>query len=122
MVVLNTDRALGAIGPYFQGFEVNGFVITSGQITVGPASGVIPNVISRLGRAKQQECGGHSGRRWNGFHAGHQNYLLPGGHGRLLCFNEIYTKYFTSKPACSCVAVKELPKGVLCEIEAIAAK
>ena len=83
MKLIDTKNAPGAIGPYVQGYVVNGIVYTSGQIPASPADG-------------------------------------SADMGDFAAFNEVYAGYFTGKPARSCVAVKALPKGVLCEIEAIA--
>ena len=95
MKIIATDKAPAAIGPYSQGYEVGGLVITSGQIPVDPATGEMP--------ATKTTC----------FLADIADFAA---------FNEVYAKYFTSKPARSCVAVKQIPKGALCEIEAIAEK
>ena len=122
MKVLETKNAPGAIGPYSQGFEVNGFVFTSGQIPVDPVSGEVPEGITA--QAEQScknvgailECAGIS------FDNVVKTTCFLADMGDFAAFNEVYARYFTSKPARSCVAVKDLPKGVLCEIEAIAAK
>ena len=102
MKVIATEKAPGAIGPYSQGFLTNGFVYTSGQIPVTPADGPSP-----AGIAAQAE----QGCKTTCFLADIADFAA---------FNEVYAKFFTSKPARSCVAVKDLPKGVLCEVEAIA--
>ena len=122
MKVLETKKAPGAIGPYSQGFEVNGFVFTSGQIPVDPVSGEVPEGI--VAQAEQScknvgailECAGI------GFENVVKTTCFLADMGDFAAFNEVYARYFTSKPARSCVAVKTLPKGVLCEIEAIAEK
>ena len=102
--VIATTNAPGAIGPYSQGFEVNGVIYTSGQIPVDPATGAVPEGIAAQAEQSCKNVGA---------------ILEAVGSN---AFNEVYAKYFTSKPARSCVAVRELPKGVLCEIEAIAEK
>ena len=122
MKVLETKNAPGAIGPYSQGFEVNGFVFTSGQIPVDPVSGEVPEGITA--QAEQScknvgailECAGIS------FDNVVKTTCFLADMGDFAAFNEVYARYFTSKPARSCIAVKALPKGVLCEIEAIAEK
>ena len=96
MEIIHTEQAPAALGPYSQGYIMGGIVYTSGQIPVDPKTGAVPE-----GIAAQAEL-----RDMADFAA----------------FNAVYAKYFVSKPARSCVAVRELPKGVLCEIEAIAAK
>ena len=120
MKVIDTKNAPGAIGPYSQGFITNGLVFTSGQIPVNPANGEVPEGITAQ---TEQSC------------KNVKAILEAGGSDitkvvKTTCFladmadfatfNGVYEKYFTSKPARSCVAVKTLPKNVLCEIEAIA--
>ena len=120
MNVIATTNAPGAIGPYSQGFVVNGFVFTSGQIPADPATGAIPEGISA--QAEQScknvaailEAGGTSMEKVI------KTTCFLADMGDFAAFNEVYAKYFTGKPARSCVAVKTLPKNVLCEIEAIA--
>ena len=74
------------------------------------------------GRAELQECGRHLEAAGSGFDKVFKTTCFLADMGDFAAFNEVYAKYFTSKPARSCVAVKTLPKGVLCEIEAIAVK
>ena len=122
MLLLNTDQAPGAIGPYSQGVEVNGFVITSGQIPVDPTTSEIPKGIA----AQAEQCCKNVGAILDA--AGSElskvvkTTCFLADMADFTSFNEVYAKYFTSKPARSCVAVRTLPKGVLCEIEAIAVK
>lgn len=116
-----TKNAPDAIGPYSQAIISNGFVFTSGQIAINPATGnveadtiesqteqvmknlkaVLEAAGSSLDKAVKTVC----------FLADMQDFAA---------FNAIYGTYFTNKPARSCVAVKTLPKGVLCEVEVIA--
>ena len=115
-----TANAPGAIGPYSQGYIANGFVFTSGQIPVDPVTGQIPEGISA--QADQScrnvkavlEAGG----------AGTENVIKTtcflADMADFADFNAVYSRYFPTCPARSCVAVKTLPKNVLCEIEAIA--
>ena len=120
MKIISTDKAPGAIGPYSQGYVSGGLVFSSGQSPVDPATGAVPEGIAAQ---TEQSCRNVAA------------VLEAGGAGldkviKTTCFladiadfaafNEVYAKYFVSKPARSCVAVKDLPKGVLCEIEAIA--
>ena len=121
MNVISTEKAPGAIGPYSQGFEVNGFVFTSGQIPVDPATGEVAG--DKIETQAEQSCknvgavlaaGGASYEqvvKTTCFLADMTDFPI---------FNSVYEKYFISCPARSCVAVKALPKGVLCEVEAIA--
>ena len=120
MLIISTDKAPGAIGPYSQGYIVNGFVYTSGQIPVDPVSGNIPE-----GIAAQAEQSCLNIRAILEAAGTNLDYVFKttcflADMADFAAFNEVYAKYFTAKPARSCVAVKELPKGVLCEIEAIA--
>jgi len=120
--VIATTNAPGAIGPYSQGWVVGDLVYTSGQIPVVPATGEIPEGIAAQTEqscknvAAVLEAGGVT------LEDVVKTTCFLADMGDFAAFNEVYAKYFVSKPARSCVAVKDLPKGVLCEIEAIAAK
>ena len=122
MNVLETKNAPGAIGPYSQGYEANGFVITSGQIPVDPASGVVPAGISAQAEQSCKNVGAILESAGTSFSWVVKTTCFLADMGDFAAFNEVYAKYFVSKPARSCVAVKDLPKGVLCEIEAISVK
>jgi len=122
MNVLETKNAPGAIGPYSQGYEVNGFVFTSGQIPVDPATGAAPEGIAAQAEQSCKNVGAILESAGTGFDKVFKTTCFLADMGDFAAFNEVYAKYFTSKPARSCVAVKALPKGVLCEIEAIAVK
>ena len=120
MKKIETNQAPGAIGPYSQGYIAGGFVFTSGQIPVDPATGEIPAGISaqvdrscRNVEAILKAAGTDMTRviKTTCFLADMDDFAA---------FNEVYAKHFIGKPARSCVAVKTLPKNVLCEIEAIA--
>jgi 2-iminobutanoate/2-iminopropanoate deaminase len=118
-----TDKAPGAIGPYSQAIVSGGFVFTSGQIAINPASGNVEatdiegqteQVMKNLGAVLEAAGSGYDKAvKTTCFLADMQDFAK---------FNEIYGKYFTSKPARSCVAAKALPKGVLVEVEVIAEK
>ena len=120
MIKIETANAPGAIGPYSQGYCANGFVFTSGQIPVDPATGNIPkgieaqteqsckNVVAIL------EAAGSTAEKVI------KTTCFLADMNDFTAFNQVYARYFTAKPARSCVAVKTLPKNVLCEIEAIA--
>ena len=120
MKVISTSNAPAAIGPYSQGFVVGNLVISSGQIPVNPENGEIPVDISA--QAEQScknvkaviEAGGSDISKVV------KTTCFLADMADFATFNAVYEKYFTSKPARSCVAVKTLPKNVLCEIEAIA--
>ena len=122
MKVLETKNAPGAIGPYSQGFEVNGFVYTSGQIPVDPVTGEVPEGISAQAEQSCKNVGAILEAAGVGFENVYKTTCFLADMGDFAEFNKVYEQYFVSKPARSCVAVRELPKGVLCEIEAIAVK
>ena len=122
MKILATDRAPGAIGPYSQGFEVNGFVYTSGQIPVDPATGIVPEGITAQAEQSCKNVGAILEAAGVGFENVFKTTCFLADMADFAAFNEVYARYFVSKPARSCVAVKTLPKNVLCEIEAIAVK
>ena len=122
MNAIATDKAPGAIGPYSQGFEVNGMVYTSGQIPVNPANGEVPEGIAAQAEQSCKNVGAILEAAGTGFDKVFKTTFFLADMADFAAFNEVYAKYFTSKPARSCVAVKDLPKGVLCEIEAIAVK
>ena len=119
---ISTIHAPAAIGPYSQGYEVNGFVYTSGQIPVDPADGSIPEGIAAQAEQSCKNVGAVLEAAGVGFENVFKTTCFLADMAHFAAFNEVYAKYFVSKPARSCVAVKDLPKGVLCEIEAIAVK
>ena len=120
MKVIATTNAPGAIGPYSQGMIVNGCVYTSGQIPVDPATGNVPEGITAQAEQSCKNVGALLEAAGTGFEKVFKTTCFLADMGDFAQFNEVYAKYFVSKPARSCVAVKTLPKGVLCEIEAIA--
>ena len=120
MKVISTEKAPGAIGPYSQGYIAGGFVYTSGQIPVNPADGSIPEGISAQAAQSCKNVGAILEAAGSGFDKVIKTTCFLADMSDFAAFNEAYAQYFTSKPARSCVAVKDLPKGVLCEVEAIA--
>ena len=120
--VISTTNAPGAIGPYSQGWTVGDLVYTSGQIPVDPATGVVPEGIAAQTEQSCKNVGAILEAAGVTLNDVFKTTCFLADMGDFAAFNEVYAKYFTSKPARSCVAVKDLPKGVLCEIEAIAAK
>ena len=122
MEIISTNKAPGAIGPYSQGYIVNGFVYTSGQIPVDPATGNIPEGIAAQAEQSCANVGAILEAARTGFDKVFKTTCFLADIADFAAFNDVYAKYFISKPARSCVAVKTLPKGVLCEIEAIAEK
>ncbi len=122
MKILQTEKAPAAIGPYSQGIDANGFVYTSGQIAIDPATGAIPEGITAQAEQSCRNVGAVLEAGGVGFENVIKTTCFLADMADFAAFNEVYAKYFISKPARSCVAVRELPKGVLCEIEAIACK
>ena len=120
MTVSETKNAPGAIGPYSKGWEVNGLVFTSGQIPVDPASGAVPEGIAAQAAQSCENVGAILEAAGSDLTRVVKTTCFLADMGDFAAFNEVYARYFTSRPARSCVAVKDLPKGVLCEIEAIA--
>ena len=122
MNILPTKHAPRAIGPYSQGYEANGLVFTSGQIPVDPATGDIPAGIAAQAEQSCKNVGAILEAAGVGYDQVVKTTCFLADMGDFAAFNEVYARYFVSKPARSCVAVKDLPKGVLCEVEAIAVK
>ena len=120
MKVIATEKAPGAIGPYSQGFIAGGFVYTSGQIPVNPADGTVPEGIAAQTEQSCKNVGAILEAAGSSLEQVFKTTCFLADIADFAAFNEVYAKYFTSKPARSCVAVKDLPKGVLCEIEAVA--
>ena len=120
MKVLETTKAPGAIGPYSQGYEVNGFVFTSGQIPVDPATGNVPEGITAQAEQSCKNVQAILEAAGSDLTKVIKTTCFLADMADFAAFNEVYAKFFTEKPARSCVAVKTLPKNVLCEIEAIA--
>ena len=117
-----TAEAPGAIGPYSQGMSAGGLVFTSGQIPVDPASGAIPEGIAAQADRSCQNVGAVLAAAGSGFDKVVKTTCFLADMDDFAAFNAVYEKYFVSLPARSCVAVKDLPRGVLCEIEAIAVR
>lgn len=123
MNYISTDKAPGAIGPYSQAIEANGFVFASGQVPLSPATGEV--VGATIEEQAKQACENVGGiLRAAGLDFSHvvKTTCFLADMADFAAFNAVYGTYFTGKPARSCVAVKALPKGVLCEIEVIAVK
>ena len=116
-----TKNAPEAIGPYSQAMKVGNLVFTSGQIAIDPATGAV-EATDIVGQAEQVcknlcavlEAAGTS------IEKAVKTTCFLADMADFAAFNEVYGKYFVGKPARSCVAVKQLPKNVLCEVEVIA--
>lgn len=122
MKVIYTDKAPAAIGPYSQAMILNGVLFTSGQIPVDPATGeVAGDTIEVQAERVMKNLGAVLEEAGTSFEKAVKTTCFLADMGDFAKFNEIYAKYFVNKPARSCVAVKTLPKNVLCEVEVIAA-
>ena len=118
---VSTDKAPAAIGPYSQAIKVGGIVYTSGQIAINPESGNIEGKdIAEQTEQVMKNLGEVLSAAGSSFDKAIKTTCFLADIADFAKFNEIYAKYFTSKPARSCVAVKDLPKGALVEVEVIA--
>ena len=120
MKVINTEKAPGAIGPYSQAYETNGLVFTSGQLPVNPSDGSMPTSIDAQAEQSCKTVIAILEAAGSGADKVVKTTCYLANISDFAAFNAVYAKYFVSKPARSCFAVKDLPKGALCEIEAIA--
>lgn len=122
MKVVHTEQAPAAIGPYSQAIILNDVVFTSGQIPVNPATGEIAGeTIETQAEQVMKNLGAVLAEAGTDFGNAVKTTCFLADMGDFAAFNEVYAKYFVNKPARSCVAVKTLPKNVLCEVEVIAA-
>lgn len=118
MKVIHTDQAPAAVGPYSQAIEANGVLYCSGQIAINPAEGKI--VAKTIEEQAEQCCRNvEAVLKEAGTDMGHvvKTTCFLAEIADFKAFNEVYAKHFISKPARSCVAVKDLPAGALCEVE-----
>jgi len=121
MEKIYTKNAPDAIGPYSQAVVSNGLVFTSGQIAINPASGTVEAVtIAEQTEQVMKNLGAVLTASGSSYDKAVKTVCFLANMSDFAVFNEIYGKYFSAKPARSCVAVKELPKGVLVEVEVIA--
>ena len=119
---ISTDKAPAAIGPYSQGIIVNGMLFASGQIPINPATGNVEGEdITTQAELVMKNVGALLAEAGTTYGNVVKTTCFLADMGDFAAFNEVYAKYFTEKPARSCVAVKTLPKNVLCEVEVIAA-
>ena len=118
---ISTNNAPAAIGPYSQAMVVGNMVFTSGQIAINPASGNI-EAQDVVGQTEQvmKNLGAVLAAAGSSFEKAVKNTCFLADIADFAAFNEVYGKYFTEKPARSCVAAKALPKGALVEVEVIA--
>ena len=121
MKVISTEKAPAAIGPYSQGIVAGDFFFASGQIAIIPETGEIAEAtIEAQTEQVMKNIGNLLAAAGADYSKVVKTSCFLADMGDFGAFNEIYAKYFTSKPARSCVAVKTLPKKVLCEVEVIA--
>lgn len=121
MKVIHTTNAPEAIGPYSQAIIHNGILFTSGQIAINPASGAVEaNTIEGQTEQVMKNLSALLAEAGTEFGKVIKTTCFLKNMSDFAAFNGIYGTYFTSKPARSCVAVKELPKDVLVEVEVIA--
>lgn len=121
MKIVATEQAPKALGPYSQGYVHNGILYTAGQIAINPATNEVD--AATIEEQTEQVCKNLAAvleAAGTSFDKVLKTTCFLADMGDFAVFNEIYAKYFTSKPARSCVAVKTLPKNVLCEVEVIA--
>ena len=116
-----TEKAPKALGPYSQGYVHNGILYSAGQIAINPQTNTVEAVT--IEEQTEQVCknlGEVLRAAGSSFDKVLKTTCFLSDMGDFAAFNEVYGKYFTSKPARSCVAVKTLPKNLLCEVEVIA--
>ena len=122
MKIVATEKAPKAVGPYSQGYVHNGVLYTAGQIAINPeVNDVEATTIEAQTEQVCKNLGEVLKEAGTSFDKVLKTTCFLADMSDFAAFNEVYGKYFTSKPARSCVAVKTLPKGVLCEVELIAA-
>ena len=118
---ISTDKAPSAIGPYSQAIVCGDMVFTSGQIAINPQSGMVEAVtIEQQTEQVMQNLGAVLTASGSSFEKAVKTTCFLADIADFSAFNAIYGKYFTTCPARSCVAVKDLPKGVKVEVEVIA--
>lgn len=118
---VSTNNAPAAIGPYSQAITVGGFLFTSGQIPLDPATGtIVGETITEQTERVMQNLGAVLSAAGSSYENAVKTTCFLADMNDFAAFNEVYAKYFTTCPARSCVAVKTLPKGALVEVEVIA--
>lgn len=121
MDIIYTENAPDAIGPYSQAIVAGGLVFTSGQIPINPEGGAVE--AQTITEQTEQVCKNLKAvleAAGSSLEKVVKTTCFLSDMGNFAAFNEVYAKYFTGKPARSCVAVKELPKNVLVEVETVA--
>lgn len=121
--VIDTNKAPAAIGPYSQAIQAGDFLYTSGQLPVDPATGELAgNDIAAQAEQSMKNIGAILAEAGYDFTDAVKTLCFLSDMADFGAFNAVYEKYFTGKPARSCVAVKQLPKNALCEVEVVCCK
>lgn len=118
---ITSEKAPAAIGPYSQGIVVKGLLFTSGQIPLDPGTGeIVGESITEQAHQVCKNIGAVLAEAGTNYTKVVKTVCFLSDMDDFAAFNSVYAEYFTEKPARSCVAVKTLPKNVLCEVEVIA--
>ncbi len=118
---ISTENAPAAIGPYSQAYITGDLLFTSGQVPLDPKTGaVVGTTIEEQAEQVMKNLGALLEAAGSSYEKTVKTTCFLADMGDFAAFNEVYARYFTEKPARSCVAVKTLPKSVLCEVELIA--
>ena len=121
MEIMHTDKAPAAVGPYSQAVKTGNLLFCSGQIGLNPATGeLVGTTVAEQAKQVMENVKALLENAGATFDNVVKTTCFLADMADFAAFNAVYEKYFTSKPARSCVAVKQLPKNVLCEVEAIA--
>ncbi len=121
MKKISTDKAPAAIGPYSQGIVAGDFLFASGQIPINPQDGtILGSTIEEQAEQVMKNVGAILTEAGTDYTKVVKTTCFLADMADFGAFNAVYEKYFTEKPARSCVAVRQLPKDVLCEVEVIA--
>lgn len=120
--IISTEKAPAAIGPYSQAIATGNMIFASGQIPVDPATGNAPEGITAQAEQSCKNVEAILSEAGFSMNDVIKTTCFLADMADFAAFNEVYAKHFVSKPARSCIAVKAIPKGVLCEIEVIAVK
>ena len=120
--VIHTDKAPAAIGPYSQAVRAGDFLYTSGQMGVDPATGELAEGITAQADQAIRNVGAILEEAGFAYTDAVKTLCFLSDMADFAAFNAVYERYFTGKPARSCVAVKQLPKNALCEIEVVCHK
>ena len=118
--IIATTNAPGAVGPYVQAVKVNGMVYCSGQLGIDPAVGKMPEGVEAQAHCSMKNMGAILKEAGSDYSKIVKTTIFLADMNDFAAFNAVYETYFTEKPARSCVAVKQLPKNALVEVELIA--